>query len=88
MSRGDGSGDRREVMTVTVIRITQVTFTEAGVVVGGEPVDDPTKVVVAAVSNPLEAIPLALAVAAGITPEVEPPDDAIVSIIEKPKSDI
>lgn len=71
---------------MTRMTVTQVTFTTVGALVAGEPVDDSTKVIVAAV-DPIGAIPLALAVASGMTPEVEPPDDAIVEVLEKPKGD-
>ena len=67
------------------IRVTQVTFVpEHGALVAGEPIDDATKIIVAE-ADPVASIPVAMAVAAGIEVEVEPPDEAIVEILEKPK---
>ena len=67
------------------MKVSQVTFTEAGAVVAGELVDDPTKVMVAGVLDPLAALPVAMAVASGMQPEVDPPDDAVIGVVEKPK---
>ena len=64
--------------------VTQVTFLEDGALIAGEPVGDSTKTVIAA-ADPLQAIPLAMAVAAGMHPVVEPPEDAIVDILERPQ---
>lgn len=64
--------------------VTQVTFMSGQALVGGEPEGDRTKVIIAA-AEPAEAFTLAMAVAAGMQPVVEPPDDAIVDILERPQ---
>jgi len=69
---------------MTKITVTQVTFVEGGALVAGEPLHDPTKVIVAR-ADAIEAIPLAMAVAAGMRPVVDPPEDSIEEILEKPK---
>jgi hypothetical protein len=69
---------------MTQVRITQVTFTEEGVFVGGEPLDDPTKVLVAAIGDPVAALSMAIATAAGARPTTEMPDDDVIQVIEKP----
>lgn len=66
------------------IVVTQVSFVEGQALIGGEPVDDSTKVVIAS-ADAEGALILAMAVASGLRPVVEPPDDAIVSILEKPQ---
>ena len=67
------------------VTVKQVTFVNGAALVAGEPVGDITKVVVAAVEDPGNAFPLAMAVAAGMAPVVEVPDDAIVEVLEKPQ---
>jgi hypothetical protein len=72
-------------MQTMKMRVTQVTFTPVhGALIAGEPVDDATKVVIAA-ADPAGAIPVALAVAAGIDIEVDPPEEAILEVLEKPR---
>lgn len=68
---------------MTKIEVTQVTFVADGAFIGGVPLDDLTKVIVAA-AEPAGAILLAIAVANGERPVVEPPDGAIVSVLERP----
>lgn len=68
---------------MTKIEVTQVTFVDGEALIGGVPLDDLTKVIVARAA-PAGALLLAIAVASGERPVVEPPDDAIVSILERP----
>lgn len=65
------------------VEVTQVSFMDGMAVVGGEPVGDTTKVVVAS-ADPAGVFPLAMAVAAGMHPVVDIPEDAILDILEKP----
>lgn len=66
------------------IEVTQVSFVDGSAVIGGEPVGDSTKVVIAQ-ADAAGAFPLAMAVAAGMHPVVDVPEDAIMDILEKPK---
>lgn len=68
------------------MRVIQVAFQADGqVLVLGVPVNDATKVVVALASNPREAVVLAIAVASSNDDVVvDPPEDAIVAILERP----
>jgi hypothetical protein len=75
---------RKEVSAMTNIRVTQVSFMANVAIVAGEPLDDGTKVLVGA-ADPREALPLAMAVAAGVPVEVDMPDDAVIEVLEKPK---
>jgi hypothetical protein len=69
---------------MTQVRITQVTFTAEGVFIGGEPLDDPTKVLVAGIDDPVAALSMAVAVAAGTDPQTDMPEEVVLRVIEKP----
>jgi hypothetical protein len=75
---------RKEVSAMTNIRVTQVTFMANVALIAGEPLDDGTKVLVGE-ADPREALPLAMALAAGVNIEVDMPPEAVVEVLEKPK---
>jgi hypothetical protein len=64
--------------------VTQVTFVAGDALIGGVPEGDLTKVIIAT-ADPVGALVLAMAVASGEHPVVEPPDDSIVEILERPE---
>lgn len=70
------------------INVQQVTIAGHGGLVAGEPEGDTTKVVFAAVDDPMSVMPIALVVAAGESLSLEVPDDAVIRIVEKPKDQL
>lgn len=86
MRTPEGREAGRKEVNELEMRVIQVAFQADGqVLVLGIPTNDATKVVVAAASSPREALLLAMAVA---TQDgdivVDPPEDAIVAILEQP----
>jgi hypothetical protein len=84
LSRGEGPGDRKEVMRMEIYA-KQLTFVVGGAMVAGEPVDDDTKVVVAMVADPGQAFALAMAIATGMAGTMDVDDEQVVEVLEKPK---
>lgn len=65
------------------IEVTQITFLREGALVAGIPVDDQTKVVIAAAPTEV-ALEMAIAMSVGLTVTAEPPDGDVRDILEKP----
>ena len=65
------------------IEVTQVTFRGDGkMLVAGTPIGDTTKVVIAEAPEEV-AYGIAMALAGGLAVQAEPPDEAIVEILER-----
>jgi hypothetical protein len=65
------------------LRITQVTFLPGEALLAGTPVDDQTKLVIAAAPDRV-ALEVAFALTLEMEVTIEPPDGAIRSILEQP----